>query len=239
MVAAEVFPAPEPALAWAALEAAHRRMPLRRLAHGSMALLVEAAASADVLVLGERGLRTWTAPAGLACAPALAAVARRPVVAVPDVAPLARPPLVVVGVSDQASSAGAVTHARRWAEQRGCALLLLHACVDDEGRPSPPLVGDRPADLAGALAGLPGRSGLDERARPPTSSAAHLSRGPAARMPVHTELATTDAVTALVTASRRADLLVLGQRADSVVGGPVVHGVLERPGCPVVIVRAG
>ncbi|MGW0081091.1 universal stress protein [Streptomyces sp. NPDC003393] len=134
---------------------------------------------------------------------------------------------VVVGVDGSAESLAATDWAAREAERSGRDLRLCHAC---NGRPSQARdARDEAARQAPARRAL---SRARERAR---------ARCPGLRL--EEEQVGGPATAALLKASQRAGLLVLGSRGLSgftgFLVGSVALGTVARAACPVVLVRAG
>lgn len=235
-MAAELLPSPEPAAEWSAVEAARRRVSLHRVDQADLPALVHEAATADLLVLGERALQRWASSLGLVAAPALAALVRCPVVAVPERVVHPRPPLVVVGVDPDGSSASAVDVALQLAQQRGWALRALHAWPERDHHAVALAAGAEVFDDAGRSPLATASVLADHRRLAAEAVAGHAAMAP--DVAVSTALVHADPVLALRAASCSAELLVLGQRLGAPLGGPVVSGVLTRASCPVLLVRS-
>lgn len=136
---------------------------------------------------------------------------------------------VVVGVDDPREAAPAVDFAFREAHLLGASVTVVHAwrCPAREVPDFPTTLPDEHQQRAEAR--------LDECARDATT--AHPD------IPVHRRTVEGHARTALLAASRTADLLVVGaRRRNGHVGmrlGPVDHAVLHHAACPVAIVPHG
>ncbi|MBY8876241.1 universal stress protein [Actinacidiphila acidipaludis] len=193
-------------------------------------VLLRAAATADMLVLGSGGLgrmsRFLLGSVGL---PVLAH-SERPVVLVrtPEGSDVAGPD-VVVGVDLGASVDALMAFALAEAEVRQSTLRVVHA--DDVRR----MYGYAAPQLDPGLA-------LEFRAEQETALAKALApwrNGPQGGRVVQ-EVVTGPVVSSLIDASAGAGLLVVGRRRGSLhVGahiGPVTHGVVHHAGCPVAVV---
>jgi nucleotide-binding universal stress UspA family protein len=209
--------------------------------HASWAL-VSASLRADTVVVGSAGLGTaGSGAAGLgtvrrflsgSTAMQVAAHARCPVVVVP--ATPAHPPRsgdVVVGVDGSDVSTDAVEYAFAEASQRKRELTVIHAW--DISMIQDTISLSIPSDVSKAFE--------DGRA----AVAAEAVAGWAEKYPdviVHTQLVRGRPVEALVDASSRAELLVVGSRGHGgfrgLLLGSVSRRVLHLAGCPVAVVRS-
>ena len=135
---------------------------------------------------------------------------------------------VVVGVDGSESSDAAVTWAAAYADTRQRPLVLMGAA----GHSAAP---SRTRDRHDA------RQAHRIESRRATDHALGLARKTAPRLDVHTTVPLTEADDALVEASRRAALVVVGTRgrgrATSLLLGSVSAAVCERAECPVAVVH--
>ena len=180
--------------------------------------------TADTVVVGSRGLGGFAGLVLGSTGLGLAGHAHGPVVVVRGRAG-ARHDEVVVGYDGSDDAECALEYALEQAQARGARLRVVHGVQLPVGYPHP--VGFGPLPPAGLEEDLP------KRLRP------WLERYPGVRcvqsvVPGHP-------VPALASASRAADLVVVGSRGlggfSTVLLGSVSHGVLHRAHCPVAIVR--
>jgi nucleotide-binding universal stress UspA family protein len=192
-----------------------------------MQRLVEAAASSDVLVVGNSGHRTFDAWRLGSVAYGVARHSRCPVVLVPDVEP--PPPFgrIVVGVDGSPASTAALMWACDEADDRDAELFIVH-------------IWDYP--YATELGSPTARDLTRVDAALQLEASVRLARD-RCRERVEDILVEGSATTELIASSRRADLVVLGTRGRSAVRaavfGSVSHGVAARAACPVVVVHDG
>lgn len=188
-------------------------------------VLIDEAATADLLVVGESG-------AGLARGWVCGSVAQQVVrnspcpVVVVRAAPEARTGRIVVGVDGSAAADAVVDWATDEADRRRAELVIVHAWQYPYGA----------ADLGSAqardLTRIDGQCVLDravERSR---------ARG---RSPVRGELVEGTATQTLLDASRDADMVAVGSRGRggfrSIVSGSVAISLAEHAFCPAVVVH--
>jgi nucleotide-binding universal stress UspA family protein len=188
--------------------------------------LVEEAAHSDLLVIGTKGHRGFDAWRLGSVADAVVRHAPCPVVLVPDVEPAARRDRIVVGVDGSPSSTAALLWACDEADDRDAELHVVHAWdypyATELGSPTA-------RDMTRVDAGLE----LEASAR----MARDRRRGP-----VEDILVEGGPATELAARSRRADLVVVGNRGRSQVRaalfGSVSQALTARAACPTVIVRS-
>ncbi|RNG17813.1 universal stress protein [Streptomyces botrytidirepellens] len=193
--------------------------------------LLAAAADAGLLVVGARG---WGGFDGLAVGSValhVAATADCPVVTVPD--PAARAPdadEVVVGFTGHAPADETIGFAFRAARERDALLRVVHAWALPPASPS-----------AWMLTVLEEDRGLwEDQESQVVSDALRAWRERYPQVAVVPDVVLLGPAQALVRASERARLLVVGRRTSPRVAerrlGPVAHAVLHHAHCPVVVV---
>ncbi|MEU1801750.1 universal stress protein [Streptomyces sp. NPDC019937] len=197
--------------------------------------LLAAAADAALLVVGARG---WGGFDGLAVgsvALCVAATADCPVVTVPDTA--TRPSAmdqdadeVVAGVNAHDPADETIGFAFRAARERDALLRVVHAWALPPASPS-----------AWMLTVLEEDRGLwEDQESQVVSDALRAWREKCPQVPVVPDVVLLGPAQALVRASERARLLVVGRRTSPRVAerrlGPVAHAVLHHAHCPVAVV---
>ncbi|MGR3936525.1 universal stress protein [Streptomyces sp. BRA346] len=193
--------------------------------------LLAAAADAELLVVGARG---WGGFDGLAVGSValhVAATADCPVVTVPD--PAARAPdadEVVAGFTGHAPADETIGFAFRAARERDALLRVVHAWALPPASPS-----------AWMLTALEEDRGLwEDQESQVVSDALRWWREKYPQVAVVPDVVLLGPAQALVRASERARLLVVGRRTSPRVAerrlGPVAHAVLHHAHCPVVVV---
>ncbi|KWV31089.1 universal stress protein [Micromonospora rifamycinica] len=193
------------------------------------AVLLGRSPTAATIVLGERGLGGFTALLVGSVAIQVATHAGCPVLVARGEEHAGGP--VVVGVDGSAASPAAVEYAAAQASARGVRLRAVRAYTHPATR--------RPGDIQPLVydeARL-----RDEEAQALAESLAGLAeRHP--DVPVDPEPVPARPVAALVEASRRAQLVVVGARGHGELAGlllgSVSHRVLHHSACPVAVVRA-
>lgn len=192
------------------------------------ARLLEIADDTELMVLGHRG------HGGFAGLP-LGSVSRRvatqapcPVVVVRGRATAGGP--VVAGVGDSPAAEQVLRTAFEAAADRGCALVAIRSCHPPIPRwNTAPRAGDQRAPDPDAA----------ERARLEHQLAPWRERHPG--LPVETVITHDSAASALVGASARAQLVVVGSRGRGVVRGALLGSallqLLQHANCPVLIAR--
>ena len=194
--------------------------------------LVEASRTADTVVVGSRGRRTF--PAFLLGATSLevAAHAASPVVVVRegDALGTASGP-VVVGVDGTATSTEALGYAYAYASAHGLSLFALHAY--------------QPEYVEGVLSGLAAEQSRAKVSEEERALTAEAMAGWQEKYPDVEATSTSrhaNPVEALVNASATASIVVIGGRHRGRITGALLgsvgHGVLHRAHCPVAVVRA-
>jgi nucleotide-binding universal stress UspA family protein len=193
--------------------------------------LLAAAADAGLLVVGARG---WGGFDGLAVgsvALRVAATADCPIVTVPG--PAARPPdanEVVAGVTAHDPADETIGFAFRAARERDALLRAVHAWALPPASPS-----------AWMLTVLEEDRGLwEDQESQAVSDALRAWREKYPQVPVVPDVVLLGPAQALVRASERARLLVVGRRTSPRPAerrlGPVAHAVLHHSRCPVAVV---
>jgi len=201
--------------------------------------LLAAADDAAVVVLGSRGLDSFSELMVGSTGLQLATHAPCPTVVIrpsrEDVPPGPYAGDVVVGVDGSALSDAAVAFGFEEAGSRGTGLTAVHAWWSDSLDHGRGTGGADPTWIAGA--------DVDEQERPVLT---HALDGWEERYPdvrVRHAVAHAKPVTALVSASAGAALLVVGSRGRggfrSLLLGSVSHAVLHHSWCPVAVVRGG
>lgn len=192
------------------------------------AVLLAAARSAALIVVGNRGRGGFTSFLLGSVSMAVATQAPCPVVVVRGrVRPAAGP--VVVGVDDSPSGDAALDAAFRQADTRGCLLQAIRAFR----HPGPPFVADIAPSILWLEEGLAAEGRLLARLLGPM-------RDKYPHVKVEDLVDRGDAADALVRASRHARLVVVGTRGFGprvgAVLGSVGLNVLHHANCPVMIV---
>jgi nucleotide-binding universal stress UspA family protein len=197
----------------------------------TMALL-DAARHADTVVVGSRGRRALTALLLGATSLEVAAHAACPVVVTREGRqPEPGPASVVVGVDGSAASSDAVGFAFGFASAHRLGLTALHAFQVEyvEG-------------VLPELAAEASTARVAQQEQALTSEAVAGWREKYPDVDVSTRTVPGHPVDALVDASQRASLLVIGGRRRGTIGsfllGAVGHRVLHDSHCPVAVVRA-
>lgn len=199
-----------------------------RVAGPAGAGLVAACADAALLVVGARGEGGFDGLVVGATALAAASGASCPVVMVPAQAPVPEPE-VVVGVGARRAAGPAVDFAFGAARLRGAAVRAVHAWT-------PPGVSPQ------VVLGVPeeDRGTWEDEEAQRLSDALRMWRETYPHVAVRPDVVLLHPAYALVRASRRADLLVLGRgpgpRPHTPRLGPVAHAVLHHAYCPVAVV---
>lgn len=199
---------------------------------GPAQVLIEASASAELVVLGRRA-RPAHGIAGLigslgSVADAVATHARGPVAVVPDGTHEPRTGLVLVGLESRATSYRVLEVAAQWARDHGRELLLLHAWdVAGPWRPEHLADAERVREVNAAW-----EAAMADEVQRLRTEFPGLS--------VRTELATGTAVDALVSRSAGASLIVVGTRGlggfAGLLLGSTSRRVLQTAACPVIVV---
>ncbi|MBU8860984.1 MULTISPECIES: universal stress protein [unclassified Micromonospora] len=178
------------------------------------AVLLGESPTAAVIVLGDRGLGGFAALVVGSVAVQVSSHADCPVLIARGTARDDGP--VVVGVDGSALSRDAVEFAAETAYDRGAALHVVYAHSASRSRDD-----DEERVLADALTGIG-------------------ERWP--ELPVHAEAVREKPLAALTTASRDAQLVVVGRHGrgelSGLLLGSVSQGILHRSACPVAVVRA-
>jgi nucleotide-binding universal stress UspA family protein len=142
----------------------------------------------------------------------------------------ARPPVVMVGVSESSASAAALRWAADEARRRNAALRVVHGWDAEPRAPYAPA--ESRLAPAQQLAAADGE----------LTCVLRLAFGPALPAGLSAELVHGPPERVLIDRSAEADLLVLGSAAPPTaagrVVGPVVRACLHRAQCPVVVVGA-
>ena len=188
-------------------------------------VLIDEAASADLLVVGESGARMAR---GWLCGSVVQQAVRKspcPVV-IARAVPKARTGRIVAGIDSSAAGDGVVDWATDEADRRDAELVIVHAWQ------YPDVATDLESARARDLTRVDGRCALDravERSR---------ARG---RGPVRGELVEGTATDALLDASRDADIVAVGSRGRggfrSFVSDSVAISLAEHALCPVAVVH--
>ncbi|GAQ50304.1 universal stress protein [Streptomyces acidiscabies] len=199
---------------------------------GAVEVLARESGGADLTVVGTRGLGPVAGLLAGSVSLRLAARAHGPLLVVRDDRP--RDPAsggraVVLGLRGDADDEAAV-YAFQEAERRQAPLRVLHAMAHH--RVAPEMPSPIPATSPGQR-----RRAQDERAERavPRFGVARL-REQHPHVPVEIRAVDTDPAHALLEAGREAAVVVIGAHRHS---GPVLHTLLSRSHCPVVLVPTG
>ncbi|MFF4113196.1 universal stress protein [Streptomyces sp. NPDC001714] len=203
---------------------------------GVVQALARESEDAVLTVVGTRGLGTVAGSALGSVSLRLAALAQGPLLVVRGDHPCAEAGPVLLGLSDD-SDVQAAEYAFQEAERRGASLRVLHSRTRRHITPElPPLTGVRSSGPAGTV--------RESRAEEAVARYAlgHLQdRHP--DVVVESDTVRTGPAPALLTASQEAAVVVVGtHRRTGVLGprlGPVVHTLLHRSHCPLVVVPEG
>ncbi|MGW9031207.1 universal stress protein [Streptomyces sp. NPDC055722] len=199
--------------------------------------LTRASVDAGLTVVGTRGLGGFAGLVFGAVSPRLTAHTRSPLLVVRGDRPHDDDRRdVLLGLEDETDTAAA-RYALEEAERRGARLQVLHSWAHRHTTPEPP--SPLPATSPGQR-----RQALDARAEeavPRFAMAGLRERHPGVEIKSRT--ARTAPAHALVEASRDASVVVIGShRPDGRHGArlrPVVHALLHRSHCPVLLVPTG
>lgn len=188
-------------------------------------VLVAAAAEADLLVVGTRGVGALTRVVHLgSVSSSVLHHATGPVVVVPEQAGRSRPgrPRVLVGVDDSPRSARALAWAVDHARRRDAVLVPVTVRGQERRRSESDLV-EQDAEAVAALRAAAVQAGAEPSAVEPEVRCGHAAHE-------------------LVAAAAEADLLVVGTRGRggfaTLLLGSTTHQVAGHAACPVVVVRS-
>ncbi|MFJ8114183.1 universal stress protein [Streptomyces sp. NPDC096132] len=203
---------------------------------GAVRALARESADADLTVVGTRGMGALTGPAFGSVSLRLAALARGPLLVVRGDHPCDDGRDVLLGLADD-TDPRAAAYAFQEAERRGTGLRVVHCPSHRHLTPElPSLV---PASSPGQE--RQAREARAEEAVPRYALTRLQDRHPDVRVEIRTvRAAPTDELQA---ATQEAAVVVIGaHRRTGVLGprlGPVVHTLLHRAHCPVVVVPHG
>ncbi|QZZ25640.1 universal stress protein [Streptomyces sp. ST1015] len=199
---------------------------------GAVEVLARASENAALTVVGTRGLGPVAGLLAGSVSLRLAARARGPLLVVRDDRPRdpasdGRP--VVLGLRGDADDEAA-GYAFQEAERREAPLRVLHAMTHRHATP------EMPSPIPATSPGQRRRAQAErsERAVPRFGVARLRAEYP--RVPVEIRAVDTDPAHALLEAGREASVVVIGTHRHS---GPVLHTLLSRSHCPVVLVPSG
>ncbi|MGW1620630.1 universal stress protein [Streptomyces sp. NPDC002172] len=203
---------------------------------GVVHALARASEDAVLTVVGNRGLGTVAGSALGSVSLRLAALARGPLLVVRGDHPCDEGRPVVLGLADD-SDMRAAEYAFQEAERRGVNLRVLHSRTRRHTTPELP-------SLTGVRSSGPERTATESRAEEAVARYAlgHLhDQHP--DIVVESDTVRTAPAPALLTSSREAAVVVVGaHRRTGVFGprlGPVVHTLLHRSHCPLIVVPEG
>ncbi|MFE6828457.1 universal stress protein [Streptomyces sp. NPDC057690] len=203
---------------------------------GAVRALARESADAELTVVGTRGLGTLTGSALGSVSARLAALAQGPLLVVRGDHPCDDGRPVLLGLADD-TDVRAAAYAFQEAGRRGARLLVLHSWSHRHLTPElPSLVTTRSPGQE-----RPARRARAEEAVPRYALTELEDRYPEVMVESHTVRAAPAGE--LLTASQDAGVVVIGaHRRTGVLGprlGPVVHTLLHRAHCPVVVVPHG
>ncbi|WUR85121.1 universal stress protein [Streptomyces phaeochromogenes] len=188
--------------------------------------LLSAGRRADLVVLGMRGAGGFAGLAVGSVAHGVAALGNRPVVLVPDRPAVGgrSPRAVAVGIDARRPAAAALSFAFDAAERRGALLRVVHAWrLPSSAEQWMPFA--LPEEDRGAWEDQEVQQ-LSDVLRPLREKHPHVR--------VHEDVRLKSPSSALVQASARAELLVVGRTGPSL--GPTLHAVVDHTECPVAVV---